>query len=298
MRDRTNMVGYKKDEIKTILLFFMPAVLIWLGILIIPFLYGIFISLTKWDGLGAEFTFVGLDNYIAIFSDPKYLDSLLKTTIYAVAVVVISNVVAVALALLLTSALKGKGFFRTAMYTPNIIGGLILGYLWRFIFNFGLPKIGEIAGIQALKLSWLSSSSYALIAMIIVAGWQLSSYLMIIYIAGISNVPKELLEAAYIDGAGKWKAFRHVTVPMLQSSFTVCIFLSIVRCFMVFDVNISLTGGGPFNSTELIALKVYNTAFTSMKFGEAQAEAVVLFLIVTVISLLQAYLSMKKEVKA
>ena len=292
------MVGNKHGERRLILLFFVPAILVWLGILIVPFFYGIFISFTQWDGLGNDFTFVGLRNYLTIFGDSKFLDSLLKTSIYAVAVVIVSNVIAIGLGLLLTSALKGKTFFRTAMFTPNIIGGLILGYLWTFIFNFGLTAFGKSGGIAWLEKSWLTSSAYAMVAMIIVASWQLSSYLMIIYVAGLANVPKELLEAAYIDGAGKWSAFKHVTLPMIRSSFTVCVFLSIVRCFMVFDVNLALTGGGPFNSTELIALKVYNTAFTSMKFGVAQAEAVVLFLIVTVISVLQTYFSMKKEVKA
>ncbi len=292
------MAGSRRDERKLILLFFIPSVLIWLGIQIVPFLYGIFISFTKWDGLGNNYTWVGLKNYLTIFRDVKFIKSLWTTTIYAAAVVVVSNVIAVGLGILLTSSLRGRTVFRTAMFTPNIVGGLILGYLWKFIFNFGLPMIGKVFGIAGLEKSWLTNSKMALVAMIIVASWQLSSYLMIIYIAGITSVPKELLEAAYIDGAGKWNAFRHVTLPMIRSSFTVCIFLSIVRCFMAFDVNLSLTGGGPFNATELISLKVYNTAFTSMKFGVAQAEAVVLFLIVVVISLLQSWFSMKKEVQA
>lgn len=292
------MAGSKKDERRLIALFFIPAVLIWLAIQIIPFLYGIFISFTKWDGLGNDYSWVGLNNYLTIFRDTKFIKSLWITTKYAVAVVLTSNAIAVGLGVLLTSALKGRTFFRTAMFTPNIVGGLILGYIWKFIFNFGLTAIGKSTGISLFEKSWLTSSKMALMAMIIVASWQLSSYLMLIYIAGISNVPKELMEAAYIDGAGKWAAFRYVTLPMIRSSFTVCIFLSITRCFMAFDVNLSLTGGGPFNATELISLKVYNTAFTSMKFGVAQAEAVVLFLVVVVVSLMQARMSMKKEVQA
>ena len=177
------MVGNKHGERRLILLFFVPAILVWLGILIVPFFYGIFISFTQWDGLGNDFTFVGLRNYLTIFGDSKFLDSLLKTSIYAVAVVIVSNVIAIGLGLLLTSALKGKTFFRTAMFTPNIIGGLILGYLWKFIFNFGLTAFGKSGGIAWLEKSWLTSSAYAMAAMIIVASWQLSSYLMIIYVA-------------------------------------------------------------------------------------------------------------------
>ena len=145
------MVGNKHGERRLILLFFMPAILVWLGILIVPFFYGIFISFTQWDGLGNDFTFVGLRNYLTIFGDSKFLDSLLKTSIYAVAVVIVSNVIAIGLGLLLTSALKGKTFFRTAMFTPNIIGGLILGYLWKFILTLVLRHLEKAVGSRGLR---------------------------------------------------------------------------------------------------------------------------------------------------
>ena len=287
----------KKDTWKLILLFFMPAVLIWVTTMVIPFIYGIWISFVKWDGIGNNYTFVGLANYTKIFKSAKFFQSLNRTAVYTVGTVILSNILGLALGLLLTSDLKARNFFRTAIFIPNVIGGVAMGYIWKYIFHYGFTAVGKSMGIAWLSKSMLSDPTTAMIALVIVSSWQLSAYLMIIYVAGFTNVPGELIEAARVDGASSWKTFWHVRMPMIRSSVTICLFLAIVRSFMVFEVNMSLTDGGPYNSTEMIAYRIYNQAFVSLKFGDAQAQAVVLFAIVALISVLQAYLTSKREVE-
>jgi raffinose/stachyose/melibiose transport system permease protein len=287
----------KRDTWKLIVLFFMPAVIIWLTTMIIPFFYGIWISFVKWDGIGNNFTFVAFKNYEKLMKSAKFFQSLNRTALYTVGTVALSNILALALGLLLTSALKGRNFFRTAIFVPNVIGGVAMGYIWKYIFHYGFTAVGKSLGIEWLSKSMLSSPTPAMIALIVVSSWQLSAYLMIIYVAGFTNVPGELVEAAKVDGASPWRTFWNVRLPMIRSSITICLFLAIVRSFMVFEVNMSLTDGGPYNSTEMIAYRIYNTAFVSLKFGHAQAQAVVLFIIVAAISVLQAYFTSRKEVE-
>lgn len=291
------LITRKWDKWKLILLFFCPAVLIWMTTMLIPFLYGIFISFTKWDGIADNYTIIGLANYEKVFNTSKFWLSLQRTGIYTVGTVVLSNVVALILGLLLTSSLKGRNAFRTAIYVPNVVGGVAMGYIWQYIFNYGFTKIGQQLGSAYFSTSMLSDPNKAMIALVVVSSWQLSAYLMIIYVAGFTNVPTELVEAARVDGANAWRVFWHVRMPMIRPSVTICLFLAIVRSFMVFEINLSLTDGGPFNSTEMIALRIYNTAYVSLKFGNAQAQAVILFVIVAFISVLQAYFTQKREVQ-
>lgn len=287
----------KWENWKLILLFFCPALLIWMTTMLIPFLYGIFISFTKWDGIADNYTLIGLANYQKVFNTAKFWLSLQRTGIYTVGTVILSNVVGLILGLLLTSSLKGRNAFRTTIYVPNVVGGVAMGYIWQYIFNYGFTRIGQQLGSPWFSTSMLSDPTKAMIALVIVSSWQLSAYLMIIYVAGFTNVPGELVEAARVDGANAWQVFRNVRLPMIRPSITICLFLAIVRSFMVFEINLSLTDGGPFNSTEMIALRIYNTAYVSLKFGNAQAQAVILFIIVAFISVLQAYFTQKREVQ-
>lgn len=273
--------------------FGLPAFFIWLSVVIIPFLYGIGITFTDWNGLSMNINFVGLENYQAVFSDPTFISAFFKTVIYVFFTVLVSNVVGFLLALAVTSGIKGQGLFRTGFFTPNIIGGIILGYIWNFIFSYAITAVGKTVGIEWLSTSWLTNPTRALIALIIVSSWQLSGYLMVIYIAGLTNIPAEMTEAAQIDGASGWQVVKNVKIPLVRNSITICTFLAISRSFMSFDMNLSLTAGGPYKSTELIAYKIYQTAFTSMEFGKGQAQAIVLFVIVAVISLLQVYFTKK-----
>lgn len=273
--------------------FGLPATLIWAAVVIIPFLYGIGITFTDWNGLSLDINFIGLKNYKTVFSDPTFLSAFLKTVIYVLFTVIVSNVVGFFLALVVTSGIRFQGLFRTGFFTPNIIGGIILGYIWNFIFSYAIISVGKTMGIESLSTSWLTDPTKALAALIIVSSWQLSGYLMVIYIAGLTNISGELLESAQIDGATGWQVIKNIKVPLVRNSITICTFLAISRSFMSFDMNLSLTAGGPYKSTELIAYKIYQTAFTSMEFGKGQAQAIVLFVIVAAISLLQVYFTNK-----
>ena len=273
--------------------FGLPATLIWAAVVIITFLYGIGITFTDWNGLSLDINFIGLKNYKTVFSDPTFLSAFLKTVIYVLFTVIVSNVVGFFLALVVTSGIRFQGLFRTGFFTPNIIGGIILGYIWNFIFSYAITSVGKTMGIESLSTSWLTDPTKALAALIIVSSWQLSGYLMVIYIAGLTNISGELLESAQIDGATGWQVIKNIKVPLVRNSITICTFLAISRSFMSFDMNLSLTAGGPYKSTELIAYKIYQTAFTSMEFGKGQAQAIVLFVIVAAISLLQVYFTNK-----
>ena len=273
--------------------FGLPATLIWAAVVIIPFLYGIGITFTDWNGLSLDINFIGLKNYKTVFSDPTFLSAFLKTVIYVLFTVIVSNVVGFFLALVVTSGIRFQGLFRTGFFTPNIIGGIILGYIWNFIFSYAITSVGKTMGIESLSTSWLTDPTKALAALIIVSSWQLSGYLMVIYIAGLTNISGELLESAQIDGATGWQVIKNIKVPLVRNSITICTFLAISRSFMSFDMNLSLTAGGPYKSTELIAYKIYQTAFTSMEFGKGQAQAIVLYVIVAAISLLQVYFTNK-----
>lgn len=287
----------KKANIRLFTLFVIPAMFIWITVVLIPFLYGLVITFTDWNGMAMDYNFIGFDNYVAVFLDKNFINSLGKTFVYAFCCVILSNLLGLALALALTSGIKWQGFFRTGFFTPNIIGGIILGYIWNFIFSFALTSLGKTMGIELFAKSWLTDPVKALLALIIVTTWQISGYLMVIYIAGLINVPKDILEAAEIDGASIWQKIRFVKLPMIRNSITICVFLTITRAFMAFDINLSLTAGGPYKSTEMISYKIYQTAFSNMKFGLGQAQAVILFIIVAVISVLQVSISRKGVVE-
>lgn len=276
--------------------FVVPPMLIWALVVIIPLVYGLYLTLTDWNGLSNNYNIIGFKNYVDVFSDPTFVDSLLKTFIYVFFVVVLSNVLGIILALLLTAGIRMQSIFRTCFFASNMIGGIVMGYIWNYIFSFAMTKIGEMTKIGILETSWLTNPVMAMVALIIVTVWQLSGYLMVIYVAGFSNIPSEVLEAARIDGTNSWQLFRMIKLPMIMSSVTICTFMAISKAFMSFDVNLSLTGGGPFKSTELLALKIYQTAFSNFEYGKGQAEAVVLFVIVAIISIIQVSISKKKEV--
>ncbi|MBO6241755.1 MAG: sugar ABC transporter permease [Butyrivibrio sp.] len=288
----------KVTSIKEFLLFGFPSFFIWFSVVIIPFVYGLFITFTDWNGLSQDINFIGIENYKNILTDSAFLGAFWKTVVYALFTVILSNLIGFILALVVTSGIKGQNLFRTGFFTPNIIGGIILGYIWNFIFSFGLTKLGEFTGISWMQTSWLTNPVRALMALIIVSAWQMSGYLMVIYIAGLTAVPADLMEAARVDGATVFQTVMQIKIPMIRGTTAICVFLAISRCFMSFDTNLSLTAGGPYKSTELIAYKIYQTAFTSMDFGVGQAQAIILFVIVSVISLLQVYFTRRGRVDA
>lgn len=288
----------KLGNLKLFLIFAGPAALLFLSVVVIPFLYGLGLTFTNWNGIIPNPGFVMFDNYIRAFQDTEFWQSLLQTLGYVLASVILINVVGFVLAYLLTSGVKGQNFLRSAFFTPNLIGGIILGFIWQFVFSRALVPAGQALGLELFSTSWLNDPTKAFWAMVIVTVWQYSGYMMIIYVAGFTGVPKDLLEAASIDGCTGAQTTRHIVLPLMVPSFVICLFLSIQRCFMVYDLNLSLTGGGPYNSTRMAAMHVYQKTFVSKEYGVGQAEALVLFAVVAIITITQVYLGKRKEVDA
>ena len=287
-----------KSNGKDFCIFALPGLFCFVAVVLIPFVYGVYLTLTDWDGVSQVKNFVGLANFAGVAKDAQFWTSLLLTFKYVVFVVVIVNVLAFAIAYLLTRGMKGQNFFRAGFFTPNLIGGIVLGYIWQFVFSRVFVNIGESTGWGLFEVSWLSDPSKAFAALVLVSVWQLSGYMILIYVAGFMGLNEDVMEAASIDGASGWVKMKNIVLPLMMSSVTICLFLTLSRAFMVYDVNLSLTAGAPYGTTEMAAMHVYEKAFTSRQFGLGQAEALILFIIVACISGLQVYLTKKKEVQA
>ena len=278
-------------------LFVLPVLAAFTVIVIIPLLTGIYYSFTAWNGRVDQVPqFVGLKNYMLVLKDECFKNAFIFTTKFTLVSIVIVNVVGFSLALLVTRKLKMSNFMRTIFFMPNLIGGLILGFIWQFIFVGVFQTIGEAFNITFLQ-GWLSNEKTGFWGLVIILTWQMAGYLMVIYIAALQNIPKELIEASEIDGANAWERVRHIIIPMVAPAFTISIFLTLANSFKLFDQNLALTNGGPGNATEMLALNIYKTAFTFSKYGEAQAKSIVFFIVVAGITLVQVYFSKKKEVE-
>ena len=291
----TNSMSYKS---KQFLMFAGVATAVFTAVVIVPFIYGLYLTFTSWDGVSKQKPFVGLANYASTFADGAYWQALGRTMIYSIIAVILVNVVAFMLAFLVTSGVKGQNFFRAGFFIPNLIGGIVLGYIWKFVFNRAFVALGNALSIGALSTSWLATTNGAMLCLIIVSVWQYAGYMMLIYVAGFMSVSAGVLEAARIDGCTNMQSIIHISVPLMVSSFVQCLFLTITRCFMVYDVNLSLTNGEPFNSSVLAAMHVYNQAFTYKNYGTGQAEALILFIVCAVVGVLQVYIGKKAEVSA
>lgn len=287
-----------KNKGKDFCIFALPGIFCFLAVVMVPFVYGVYLTMTDWNGVSAVKNFVGLKNFATMFKDAQFWSSLGLTFKYVIVVVILVNVIAFLLAYLLTRGFKGQNFFRAGFFTPNLIGGIVLGYIWQFVFSRVFVKIGELTGWSLFECSWLSRPNTAFAALVLVTVWQLSGYMILIYVAGFMGLDVEVMEAASIDGASGWTKMKNIIMPLMMPSVTICLFLTLSRAFMVYDVNLSLTGGAPYGTTEMAAMHVYEKAFTSRQFGVGQAEAIILFLIVACISGIQVYITKKKEVEA
>ena len=290
---KTNTMSYKCRQ------FFMFAgvtTVVFAAVVIAPFLYGLYLTFTSWDGVSKEKPFVGLANYVSTFGDAAYWQALGRTFVYSAIAVILVNVVAFILAFLVTSGVKGQNFFRAGFFIPNLIGGIVLGYIWKFVFNRAFVALGNALSIGFLSTSWLATTGGAMLCLIIVSVWQYAGYMMLIYVAGFMSVSGDVLEAAQIDGCTNMQTLVHISVPLMASSFVQCLFLTVTRCFMVYDVNLSLTKGEPFNSSVMAAMHVYNQAFTYKNYGTGQA--LILFIVCAVVGVLQVYVGKKAEVSA
>ena len=267
-----------------------PTLLAFVIAFLAPFAVGIYLSFNKFTTV-TNATFNGIQNYIDAFSDRQgFIYALLFTALVTVIAIVTVNVFAFSIAYLLTRKLKGTNFFRTVFFMPNLIGGIVLGYTWQTIIN---------AVLRNFDTTVVSDARFGLIGLILLLNWQQVGYMMVIYIAGLQSVPPELTEAAEIDGAGRWQVMRHVTIPMVMPSITICTFLTLSNSFKLFDQNLALTNGAPMRQTEMAALNIVNTFFGRIGFeGVGQAKAVIFFLIVTLIAFLQLRATRSKEVES
>ena len=280
----------EKSLKKYFLIFTGPTLIAFLTAFIVPFFVGLYLSLTKFTAL-TNAKWVGTDNYVKAFrSTSGFVHALGFTTIVSAISIVTVNLGAFCLAYLLTRKLRGTNIFRSVFFMPNLIGGIVLGYTWQVMLNAFLQRWDK-----TITYDW----HLGLAGLVMLVNWQLMGYMMIIYIAGLQNVPPELIEAAQIDGAGKWQTLRSVTIPMVMPSITICLFLTLANTFKMYDQNLALTNGAPARQTQMAALSIVNTMYKKIgQEGVAQAEAVIFFLIVAAIALIQLSATRSKEVDA
>lgn len=268
--------------------FVLPTLIAFAIAFFIPFLLGIFLSFTEFTTV-IDARWVGVRNYVEAFSSKEFTNALWFTVKFTVVSVITVNVFAFLLALLLTRKIKGRNLFRTVFFMPNLIGGIVLGYIWQLILNGILFRFGVTLTFKP---------EYGFWGLVILMNWQMIGYMMVIYIAGIQNIPKDVMEAAKIDGAGKLQILRKITIPLVMPSVTICLFLTMSNSFKLFDSNLALTAGAPSRKTTMLALDIYNTFYGSVgSEGVGQAKAVIFTLIVALVAIIQLRITRKKEVE-
>lgn len=282
------------------LVFVGPGMIVFTIIVLIPFLLGFYFSFTEWNGLDLDKAkWIGMDNVQRIFmNDDKFWASFKFTLKFTVVTVVVTNILALILGLLLTRPMRGRNTLRTIFFLPNVIGGILLGYIWQFIFTKGFKTIGEMTGWNLFELPWLGTPETGFWGLVIVFVWQTTGYMMVIYIAAIVGVPKDLMEAATIDGATYFQTVRKVVMPLVMPAITVCLFLTTSGAFKMFDLNLSLTKGGPGTSTQSLAYNIYAEALVNNRYGLGTAKAMLFFFAVSIIAVTQVWLTKRKEVEA
>ena len=285
-----------KRNAKKFLKFATIPLSIFTVVLVVPFLNGFYYTFTDWDGFEAT-KFVGISNYTKSFQDPTFWSTLRFTSLFVVVSLIAVNVVAFGLALIVTSKLRSRNILRTFFFVPNLIGGVILGVIWQFIFNSALVSLANKYDWTLFKESWLQDTNKAFWALIIVTVWQSSGYMMIVYITGLVSIETEVLEASQIDGASPMRTLLAIKVPLMAQAFTIALFLTLRAGFMAYDVNVALTGGGPFRTTELISMHIFQDAFLNGNFGTGQSKAVIMFLMVAIAALVQVSVSKRYEVQ-
>jgi raffinose/stachyose/melibiose transport system permease protein len=287
-------------------LFLLPTLLAFVLVIIIPFILGIYYSFTDWQGTGAVSQSVGSANYEAIFKDAGFLHSFLVTLLFTVLNIITVNVVAFIISLLVTSEIRGRNIYRAGFFVPNLIGGIVLGLVWQFIFSNILPSVGQAIGWQTLSKSLISNKDTVMITLVTVNTWQYAGYIMLIYVAAIQGISKSVMEAAEVDGARYWTRVTRIQIPLMANAFTISLFLTLTNSFKMYDVNVALTNGGPVSifmskpvqASELLALNIYNTAFKYNNMAQGQAKAVIFFIVLTIFSVIQVTWNKSKEVEA
>jgi raffinose/stachyose/melibiose transport system permease protein len=286
----------KARSLKKFMKFAGVPLAIFTVVLVIPFVNGFYYTFTDWDGFEVN-EFVGLSNYVESFADPKFWTTLRFTGLFVVVSLILVNVVAFGLALIVTSNLRSRNLLRTLFFVPNLVGGVVLGVIWQFIFNSAIVSLANKYDWEIFKQSWLQDTHKAFWALIIVTVWQSSGYMMIVYITGLVSIENDVLEASQIDGASPLRTLFAIKIPLMAQAFTIALFLTLRSGFMAYDVNVALTGGGPFRTTELISLHIFQDAFGEGNFGTGQSKAVVMFIVVALAALVQVTISKRYEVQ-
>jgi len=287
-------------------LFLLPTLIAFIMVIIIPFILGIYYSFTDWQGTGAVSQMVGFENYKGIFQEAGFLHSFLVTLLFTVLNIITVNVVAFVISLLVTSEIRGRNIYRAGFFVPNLIGGIVLGLVWQFIFSNILPSIGVSLGWEGLSKSLISNKDTVMFTMVTVNTWQYAGYIMLIYVAAIQGISKSVMEAAEVDGARYWTRVTRIQVPLMANAFTISLFLTLTNSFKMYDVNVALTNGGPIamfmnkpvQASELLALNIYQTAFKYNNMAQGQAKAVIFFIVLTIFSIIQVSWNKSKEVEA
>lgn len=270
-------------------IFALPTTAVFTVVFLIPFILGLYLSFCDFTTV-SDSVFTGISNYKEVFADENFLNALWFTVKFTVVSVISINIIAFSLALLLTNKIKGTNFFRTVFFMPNLIGGIVLGYIWQLIIN-------GILSFAGFTITY--DPTYGFWGLVVLMNWQMIGYMMIIYIAGIGNIPKDLIDAAKVDGASSFDILRHVTIPMVMPSVTICLFLTLTNAFKLFDSNLALTDGAPSRQTAMLALDIYKTFYGAVGAqGIGQAKAVVFFLLLAAVSLVQLKITRKREVEA
>lgn len=273
----------------------VPALLLFAIFHTYPALQGIYYSFTNWDGLSFTYDFVGIKNYLNLFKDLNILNSYLFTFKFAIISTILVNVLSLLIAIGLNAKIKGKNFFRATYFLPNVLGVLIVGFIFNFIFSNVIPNLGDKLDIGFLSINILGSDKFAWLGIVIVAVWQACAFNVILYLSGLQTVPSELYEASSLDGANKWQEFWKITFPMIAPFFTINMVLSMKNFLMVFDQIVALTGGGPGRATESISLLIYKGGFQGGEFAYQSANSVIYFIVIVVISVIQIKVLQKRE---
>ncbi|WP_055105823.1 carbohydrate ABC transporter permease [Paenibacillus ihumii] len=277
--------------------FVAPAILFFTLIILIPFLRAIIFSFQDWDGISSNIQWVGWSNYQQLLHDASFWKSFNFTAKYVAATTILLNIFGLLLALGLNRAIKLRNLLRTVYFLPYVMGSVIVGFIWKFIITNLFAQIGEATGWSIFQKNWLSLPDYAFWSIVMVAVWQSVGYFMIIYLSALQGVPKDLIEASEIDGAGYWGRMRNVVFPLIRPAITINLFLAIANGFKGFDLNYSLTGGGPFGTTQSLAYHIYTEGFGRNLFTYASSKAVIFFLILATVTIVQSLVLKRREVE-
>lgn len=289
-----------KNKKLSLLAFVAPAFITYFVLLVIPTLSGFYYSFTDWNGLAKSYHFVGIDNFVeAVSNDPYFLHAIWFTLKYVIFIAIAQNVIALLLAVLIESRRKTKGLFRTVFFMPNMVSLIVSAFIWTFVFSQVLPQLAAKTGMPFLNQEWTGNPKVAFFTIAIVSLWHGVGYMMIIYMAALQGVPQSLREAATIDGASPVQSLVHITLPMITHALTICFFLTLNSAFKVYDVVYGLTGGGPGRATQVIAMNIFEEAFSSnFRYGYASAKSVLLFAMIILFTFIQVFVMKKREVEA